>query len=74
MHSRRDERPEGQVPRDEPLTDPKVRAEPKIKGTLQLRADLALIEYTCTDELWDDYLTQRAHAASLDAAERKVTP
>jgi hypothetical protein len=42
------------------LTDPKVYTEPvKIKGTLQLRPDLALIEYTCTDELWDEYLTQR---------------
>jgi hypothetical protein len=42
------------------LTDPKVYTEPvKIKATLQLRPDLSLIEYTCTDTLWDDYLTQR---------------
>jgi hypothetical protein len=42
------------------LTDPKVYTEPvKIKATLQLRPDLSLIEYTCTDTLWDDYLSQR---------------
>ena len=42
------------------LTDSKVYTEPvKIKATLQARPDLSLIEYTCTDTLWDDYLTQR---------------
>ena len=42
------------------LTDPKVYTEPvKIKATLQARPDLSLIEYTCTDTLWDDYLSQR---------------
>jgi hypothetical protein len=42
------------------VTDPKVYTEPiKIKATLQLRPDLSLIEYTCTDTLWDDYLTKR---------------
>jgi hypothetical protein len=51
------------------LTDPKVYTEPvKIKATLQLRPDLSLIEYTCTDALWDDYLTQRGLTLpSLDA-------
>jgi hypothetical protein len=42
------------------VTDPKVYAEPiRITATLQLRPDLQLLEYTCTDTLWDDYLTQR---------------
>jgi hypothetical protein len=42
------------------LTDPKVYTSPvKITASLQLRPDLSLIEYTCTDTLWDDYLTQR---------------
>jgi hypothetical protein len=42
------------------VTDPKVYTEPiHIMATLQLRPDLQLLEYTCTDTLWDDYLTQR---------------
>ena len=42
------------------LTDPKVYTEPiKITATLQSRPDLNLLEYTCTDSLWEDYLTQR---------------
>jgi hypothetical protein len=42
------------------LTDPKVYTEPlHIKAELVLRPDLQLIEYTCTDTLWDDYLTER---------------
>jgi hypothetical protein len=42
------------------LTDPKVYTEPvKITASLQLRPDLSLIEYTCTDTLWDDYLAGR---------------
>jgi hypothetical protein len=42
------------------LTDPKVYTEPvKIMATLQLRPDLSLIEYTCTDTLWDEYLAGR---------------
>ena len=42
------------------LTDPKVYTEPiKITATLQSRPDLNLLEYTCTDTLWEDYLSQR---------------
>ncbi len=42
------------------VTDPKVYTEPiRITATLQLRPDLQLLEYTCTDTLWDDYLTER---------------
>ena len=42
------------------VTDPKVYTEPiKITATLQARPDLALLEYTCTDTLWEEYLTQR---------------
>jgi hypothetical protein len=42
------------------VTDPKVYTEPvKVTATLQLRPDLQLLEYTCTDTLWDDYLQQR---------------
>jgi hypothetical protein len=42
------------------LTDPKVYTEPiKITATLQARPDLNLLEYTCTDTLWEDYLGQR---------------
>jgi len=42
------------------VTDPKVYTEPvRITAALQLRPDLSLIEYTCTDTLWDDYLMQR---------------
>jgi hypothetical protein len=42
------------------LTDPKVYTTPiTITATLQQRPGLQLLEYTCTDTLWDDYLTQR---------------
>jgi hypothetical protein len=42
------------------LTDPKVYTTPiKITGTLRHRPDLQLLEYTCTDALWDEYLTER---------------
>ncbi len=42
------------------LTDPKVYTEPvHVRASLQLRPDLSLIEYTCTDTLWDEYLTER---------------
>lgn len=42
------------------VTDPKVYTEPiKITAALQARPDLALLEYTCTDTLWEDYLSQR---------------
>jgi hypothetical protein len=42
------------------LTDPKVYKEPiHIRGELMLRTDLQLIEYTCTDTLWDEYLIER---------------
>ena len=42
------------------LTDPKVYTEPiKMKAELVLRPDLQLIEYTCSDTLWDEYLTER---------------
>jgi len=42
------------------LTDPKVYMTPiKITGTLRHRPDLQPLEYTCTDALWDDYLSGR---------------
>jgi hypothetical protein len=42
------------------LTDPKVYATPiKITATLRHRPDLQLLEYTCTDSLWDEYLSER---------------
>jgi hypothetical protein len=42
------------------LTDPKVYTEPvRVRAALQLRPDLSLIEYTCTDTLWDEYLIER---------------
>jgi hypothetical protein len=42
------------------LTDPKIYATPiKITGTLRHRPDLQLLEYTCTDTLWDEYLSER---------------
>jgi hypothetical protein len=51
------------------LTDPKVYTEPvKIVATLQLRPDLSLLEYTCTDTLWDEYLAERGlELPDLDA-------
>ena len=42
------------------LTDPKVYREPlRLRGDLMLRTDLQLLEYTCTDTLWDEYLGER---------------
>ena len=42
------------------LTDPKVYTTPiKITATLRHRPDLQLLEYTCTDALWDEYLSER---------------
>lgn len=42
------------------LTDPKVYTTPiKITATLQKRPDLQLLEYTCSDTLWDEYLIER---------------
>ena len=42
------------------LTDPKVYTEPvKVTASLVYRDDLQLIEYTCTDTLWDQYLAER---------------
>ena len=42
------------------LTDAKVYTTPiKITANLQLRPDLQLLEYTCSDALWDEYLTER---------------
>jgi hypothetical protein len=42
------------------LTDPKVYTEPiRITATLQHRPDLQLLEYTCSDTLWEEYLNER---------------
>jgi hypothetical protein len=42
------------------LTDPKLYTQPiKIHAEAELRPDLQVLEYTCTDTLWDDYLQQR---------------
>jgi hypothetical protein len=42
------------------LTDPKLYTQPiQIHAEAELRPDLQLLEYTCTDVLWDDYLQQR---------------
>jgi hypothetical protein len=42
------------------LTDPKVYTEPvRITASLAFRPDLQLLEYTCTDTLWDQYLAER---------------
>ncbi|HZL96773.1 MAG TPA: hypothetical protein VFB99_24170, partial [Vicinamibacterales bacterium] len=42
------------------LTDPKVYKEPiHVTASLQLRPDLQLLEYTCSDTLWDEYLSER---------------
>lgn len=51
------------------LTDPKVFTEPvRIVANLQFRPDLNLIEYTCTDTLWDEYLSERGlELPDLDA-------
>jgi hypothetical protein len=45
------------------LTDPKVYTTPiEITATLRHRPDLQLLEYTCTDALWDEYLAERGLA------------
>jgi hypothetical protein len=42
------------------LTDPKVYKEPiRITATLRHRPDLQLLEYTCTDTLWEEFLGER---------------
>jgi len=42
------------------LTDPKMYTEPvRIRAQAQLRPDLQMLEYTCTDALWDEYLQER---------------
>jgi hypothetical protein len=42
------------------LTDPKVYTTPvTITATLQERRDAQLLEYTCSDTLWDEYLSER---------------
>jgi hypothetical protein len=42
------------------VTDPKVYTEPiHITATLEARPGLQLLEYTCTDTLWDEYLNRR---------------
>jgi hypothetical protein len=42
------------------LTDPKVYKEPiRVTATLRHRPDLQLLEYTCTDTLWEEYLGER---------------
>jgi hypothetical protein len=42
------------------LTDPKIYTQPVlIHAEAELRPDLQVLEYTCTDTLWDDYLQQR---------------
>jgi hypothetical protein len=42
------------------LTDPKMYSEPvQIRAEAQLRPDMQMLEYTCTDTLWDDYLLER---------------
>lgn len=42
------------------LTDPKVYTTPiQITATLGQRDGLQLLEYTCSDALWDEYLTKR---------------
>ncbi|HEY8518601.1 MAG TPA: hypothetical protein VIN61_00865 [Gammaproteobacteria bacterium] len=42
------------------LTDPKMYTEPvRIRAEAVARPDLQLLEYTCTDTLWDEYLQER---------------
>ncbi|HEX7079643.1 MAG TPA: hypothetical protein VF329_01345 [Gammaproteobacteria bacterium] len=42
------------------LTDPKMYTEPvRIRAEAVLRPDLQMLEYTCTDVLWDEYLQER---------------
>jgi hypothetical protein len=45
------------------LTDPKMYTTPiEIMATLGQRDGLQLLEYTCSDALWDEYLTERGLA------------
>lgn len=42
------------------LTDPKMYTEPvHFTSEAQLRPDMQMLEYTCTDTLWDEYLIER---------------
>jgi hypothetical protein len=42
------------------LTDPKMYSEPvRIRAEAVNRPDLQMLEYTCTDALWDEYLQER---------------
>lgn len=42
------------------LIDPKIYTEPvQIRAEARLRPDMHLLEYTCTDTLWDEYLQER---------------
>ncbi|HEX6997963.1 MAG TPA: hypothetical protein VF322_07440 [Gammaproteobacteria bacterium] len=42
------------------LTDPKMYTEPvRIRAEAVARPDLQILEYTCTDTLWDEYLQER---------------
>jgi len=42
------------------LTDPKLYIEPvRMRAEAEYRPDLQMLEYTCTDTLWDEYLLER---------------
>jgi hypothetical protein len=42
------------------VTDPQLYTEPvHIRAEAQFRPDLQLLEYTCTDTLWESYLLER---------------
>jgi hypothetical protein len=42
------------------LTDPKMYTKPvHIRAEARLRPDMQMLEYTCTDTLWDEYLQER---------------
>jgi hypothetical protein len=42
------------------LIDPKVYTEPvTIVGQIRLEPDLYILEYTCTNTLWEEYLERR---------------
>ena len=51
------------------LTDPKVYTEPvHIEAQLMYRPDTQVLEYSCSDLLWDDYLQKRGlHLPDLDS-------
>lgn len=45
---------------DATVTDPKLYTEPvHIHGEVQYRPDLYILEYTCSNTLWEDYLKER---------------